>query len=43
MLNGVGTLEKVLKRFLDFNELITSKNQEDFFRRFSGTLDWRFN
>ena len=37
MLNGVPTLEKVLK-FLDFHELITSKNHENFFRRFSGTL-----
>ena len=39
MLNGVRTLEKVQKRFLDFNELITLKNHENIFRRFSGTLD----
>ena len=38
MLNGVPTLEKVLKSFLDFHELITSKNHENIFRRFSGTL-----
>ena len=29
---------KYFKKFLDFHELITSKNHEIFFRRFSGTL-----
>ena len=43
MLNGVRTLEKVLKRFLHFNELIRSKNHANFFRRFSRTLDGCFN
>ena len=38
MLNGVPTLEKILKSFLDFHELITSKNHKNIFRRFSGTL-----
>ena len=34
---------KGFKKFLDFHELVTSKNHEDFFRRLSGTLRWCFN
>ena len=39
MLNGApSNFRKGLKKFLDFHELITSKNHENFFRRFSETL-----